>query len=93
MEEKEEKQVYISSYCKVENGVVVGLDMEKINRKQKEIDALAKKPTDNEWTLKAEIERVKTLLRTNHNSHTYHQNKKYLERLERRLRACQKKNL
>lgn len=44
-----------------------------------------------EAEIRKEIEKVKTLLRTNHNSHTYHQNKKYLERLERRLRACQKK--
>ena len=47
-----------------------------------------------EIELKAEIRRVNALLRENHNPHTYHQNKKYLERLERKLRQCQttKKN-
>lgn len=48
----------------------------------------------NKDELKAEIRRVNTLLRENHNPHTYHQNKRYLERLERKLRQCQttKKN-
>ena len=40
----------------------------------------------NKDELKAEIKRVNALLRENHNPHTYHQNKKYLERLERKLR-------
>ena len=39
---------------------------------------------DNE--LKAEIRRVNALLRETHNPHEYRQNKKYLERLERKLR-------
>lgn len=43
---------YVGSYCKVENGVVVGLDMEKINRKQKEIDALQNQPTKGLWKKK-----------------------------------------
>ena len=40
--------------------------------------------------LEAEIRRVNALLRENHKPHTYHQNKKYLERLERKLRECQR---
>ena len=43
----------------------------------------------NEIELKAEIKRVNALLRENHNPHTYHQNKKYLARLEKELRKCQ----
>ena len=94
MSRKKEKQEpyvyeYASKYVKVENGKIVGLDMEKINRKQREIDALANQPTTSEFDiayLKAEIRRVNALLRENHNPHTYHQNKKYLERLERKLK-------
>jgi len=43
--------------------------------------------TNNE--LIREIMRITDLLRTNHNSHTYHQNKKYLEKLreERKKRG------
>ena len=41
--------------------------------------------------LKAEIRRVNQVLRETHNPKEYKQNKKYLERLERRLRLCQKK--
>lgn len=40
--------------------------------------------------LKAEIRRVNALLRETHNPHEYRQNKKYLERLERKLRQCQR---
>lgn len=36
--------------------------------------------------LKAEIRRVNQILRETHNPHEYRQNKKYLERLERKLR-------
>lgn len=43
-----------------------------------------------EIELKTEIKRVNALLRENHNPHTYRQNKKYLERLERKLRLWQK---
>ena len=39
--------------------------------------------------LKAEIRRVNAILRETHNPHEYRQNKKYLERLERRLKLCQ----
>jgi hypothetical protein len=38
---------YMSKYCKVENGVIVGLDMEKINARQEEIDELVKKEQEN----------------------------------------------
>ena len=40
----------------------------------------------NENELKAEIKRVNAILRETHNPHEYRQNKKYLERLERKLR-------
>lgn len=40
--------------------------------------------------LKAEIRRVNQVLRETHNPREYRQNKKYLERLERKLRQCQK---
>lgn len=36
--------------------------------------------------LKAEIKRVNAILRETHSPHEYRQNKKYLERLERKLR-------
>ena len=42
--------------------------------------------------LKAEIRRVNKVLRETHNPNEFRQNKKYLERLERKLRLCQKKN-
>ena len=41
--------------------------------------------------LKAEIKRVNQVLRETHEPHEYRQNKKYLERLERKLKLCQKK--
>lgn len=41
--------------------------------------------------LKAEIRRVNQVLRETHNPREYRQNKKYLERLERKLRQCQRK--
>lgn len=41
----------------------------------------------NKEQLKAEIKRVNALLRNKCTPHTYRQNKKYLERLERKLRA------
>ena len=40
--------------------------------------------TENE--IKAEIRRVNEVIRETHNPHEYRQNKKYLERLERKLR-------
>ena len=40
---------YTSKYCKVENGVVVGLDMDKVKRKQREIDALQNRFTTSDW--------------------------------------------
>ena len=42
--------------------------------------------------LKAEIKRVNQVLRETHNPREFKQNKKYLERLERKLRQCQNKN-
>lgn len=36
---------YTSKYCKVENGEVVGLDWDKIKRKQRKINALESKQT------------------------------------------------
>lgn len=51
MSRKKEKQPeppvyeYTSKYCKVVNGVVVGLDWKKIERKQRQIDTLINKPT------------------------------------------------
>lgn len=64
-------------------------------RTKREIKPLLNQPTDtiNEIELKAEISRVNALLRENHNPHTYRQNKKYLERLERKLRLWQKQNM
>lgn len=44
--------------------------------------------TENE--LKLEIKRVNQVLRETHNPREFRQNKKYLERLERKLRQCQK---
>ena len=41
--------------------------------------------------LKAEIKRVNQVLRETHNPREFKQNKKYLERLERKLKSCQKK--
>lgn len=40
--------------------------------------------------LKTEIKRVNQVLRETHDPHEYRQNKKYLERLERKLKSCQK---
>lgn len=40
--------------------------------------------------LKAEIKRVNEVLRNTKNPHEYRQNKKHLERLERKLKLCQK---
>lgn len=40
----------------------------------------------NKEELKAEIRRVNAILRNKPNPHEYRQNKKYLERLERKLR-------
>ena len=44
----------------------------------------------NENELKAEIKRVNAILRETHNPREFKQNKRYLERLERKLRLCQK---
>ena len=41
-------------------------------------------------SLKAEIKRVNNILRGIKNPREYKQNKKYLERLERKLKQCQK---
>ena len=43
----------------------------------------------NRNELRTEIKRVNALLRENHNPHTYRQNKKHLERLERKLNVLQ----
>ena len=40
----------------------------------------------NKDEIKAEIKRVSQVLRETHNPHEFRQNKKYLERLERKLR-------
>jgi len=40
--------------------------------------------------LKAEIRRVNEILRETHNPREFKQNKKYLERLERKLKQCQR---
>ena len=40
----------------------------------------------NKDELKGEIRRVNALLRETHNPYTYRQNKRHLERLERKLR-------
>lgn len=45
----------------------------------------------NEYALKEEIKRVNKVLRETHNPNEYRQNKKYLERLERKLRQYAKK--
>ena len=64
-----------------------------MNREQREIKPLLNQPTDFEKEqLKAEIRRVNKVLRETHNPREYRQNKKYLERLERKLRQCQQKN-
>ena len=56
-------------------------------RELREINPILNKPTNYELEqLKAEIKRVNALLRETHNLHEYRQNKRYLERLERRLR-------
>ena len=58
-----------------------------MNREKREIKPLLNQPTDYEKEqLKAEIRRVNALLRETHNPHTYRQNKRHLERLERKLR-------
>lgn len=43
----------------------------------------------NENELKAEIRQINAILRETHNPHEYKQNKRYLERLERKLQQCQ----
>ena len=58
-----------------------------MNREQREIKPLLNQPTDFEKEqLKAEIRRVNQVLRETHNPREFKQNKKYLERLERKLR-------
>jgi hypothetical protein len=42
--------------------------------------------------LKTEIRRINQVLRETHNPREFRQNKKYLERLERKLRLCQEEN-
>ena len=44
----------------------------------------------NKLELKAEIKRVNAILRETHNPNEFRQNKRYLERLERKLRLCQR---
>ena len=43
--------------------------------------------------LKAEIKRVNAILRETHNPREFKQNKKHLERLERKLRQCQRNDI
>lgn len=45
---------------------------------------------DNE--LKTEIRRINKVLRETHNPREFKQNKKHLERLERKLKQCQVQN-
>ena len=59
-------------------------------RTEREIKPLLNQPSESEW-LKAEIKRVNEILRNKPDYHTYKQNKKYLERLERKLRNYGKK--
>lgn len=59
-------------------------------RTKRYIEPLLNQPSDIEW-LKAEIKRVNEILRNKPDYHTYKQNKKYLERLERKLRNYGKK--
>ena len=40
---------YAETYCLIENGRVVGFNWDKINLKQREIDALLNEPTKGEW--------------------------------------------
>ena len=60
-------------------------------REQRNIKPILNQPSDSELSLKAEIKRVNAILRETHNPHEYKQNKRYLERLERKLRLCQRK--
>ena len=53
-----------------------------MNREQREIKPLLNEPTNY---IKEEIRRVNAILRETHNPHEYKQNKRYLERLERKL--------
>ena len=81
--------------------------MEKKMRTKRYIDPLLNKPTnpyepvitptidrnlDISW-LKAEIKRVNLVLRETHNPREFKQNKKYLERLERKLRLLTRKEI
>ena len=61
-------------------------------RTKREIKPLLNQPADtiNGNELKAEIKRVNALLRETHNPREFKQNKKYLERLERKLRLWQR---
>lgn len=59
-------------------------------RTEREIKPLLNQPSGIEW-LKTEIKRVNEILRNKPDYHTYKQNKKYLERLERKLRNYGKK--
>ena len=43
-----------------------------------------------EIEIKAEIRRVNAIIRETHNPYEFRQNKRHLERLERKLRECQK---
>ena len=40
---------YTSQYFKVESGAVVGLDWDKVKRKQRKIDALQNRFTTSDW--------------------------------------------
>lgn len=62
-----------------------------MNREQREIKPLLNQPTDyDKEQLKAEIRRVNAIIRETHNPYEFRQNKRHLERLERKLRLCQK---
>ena len=62
-------------------------------REKRDIKPLLNQPTNFEKEqLKAEIKRVNQVLRETHNPYEYRQNKKHLERLERKLRALNGSN-
>ena len=74
----------VEQKLKEEKGVPLKLDIKDISQEEYEkILAMA--------LLKAEIRRVNAVLRETHNPHEYRQNKKHLERLERKLKQYEPK--
>ena len=60
-------------------------------RTERPIKPLLNQPSESIDHLKAEIKRVNAILRQTHNPREYRQNKKHLERLERKLRLLTRK--